>query len=705
MAPAAHAAHAAHAADAADAADADLDEAPAALRRLWVAYALWASWPLLPFYPAYAFYLGRDDHCWLYAVTFGGFGVGWVVDGFCLPWYVADHNEPADGCTVGHRWLPSRSTVDLLLAPLRWALVVATGCYFGLLGACLVPPVTAHIGAGLADGLRLALGLVAAACGTQVARRCVASVRAGCERGAGEAVLGVDQLQDALLGWSCGAVASLLGSADTQRAVGRRWGLLPQLLLGTASIAAGGQRSRPRRAAPSLTTRRPLPPRVARHLAAIAGFLAAAVAAAELHGSFAHARPGPGTGLTGLGQPQPYSGHDCLRAAFADAQRTHQPSGRRHQLQHTPCVSPSRRGLCSGKACAAAAALQAVAESAGLAALAMAADLGVAAAQLATPPPPPPPTPPPTLSPPSQVSGGGGGGGVGGGGVGGGAGGGVGGGAGDGGSECGGRGGECAGGGQGGVQGGGVGGGEFDLGVDLGGGGGGGVLDGAGGDECGGSLGVGSGGSSSGGGGGSNSGGGGGGGSGGAPQRHSSATPSQSQRTPAVAARAPQLAAVSDDARSRSPGGSIDDLCLRWPQPYEALERRRCSAADVRQHWDWHVREEQGGEPRLLHLELGELRVPYQPRGKRLCLDWFLSGDVVGVWGTWECSGDVNQAFIANRSSRAGAALSVHNQQCLHRYLPRRDGHAADAQSPTLLTLRPCPEDELAPPQRARQLE
>ena len=332
--------------DAADATDADLDEAPAAPRRLWVAYALWASWPLLPFYPAYAFYLGRDDHCWLYAVTFGGFGIGWVVDGFCLPWYVADHNETAAGCAVGH---PSRSTVDMLLAPLRWALVVATGCYFGLLGACLVPPLTAHIGAGPADGLRLALGLVAAACGTQVARRCVASVRAGCERGASEAVLGVDQLQDALLGWSCGAVASLLGSADTQRAVGRRWGLLPQLLLGTASIAAGGQRSRPRRAAPSLTTRRPLPPRVARHLAAIAGFVAAAVAAAELHGSFAHAsQAGPGTSL---GQPQPYSGHDCLRAAFADAQRTHQPSGHLHQLRHTPCVSPSRtsRRWCRGR--------------------------------------------------------------------------------------------------------------------------------------------------------------------------------------------------------------------------------------------------------------------------------------------------------------------------------------------------------------------
>ena len=227
---AAHADNGAGAADTADAAEADLDEAPATPRRLWAVYALWAAWPLLPFYPAYAFYLGRDDHCRLYAVTFGGFGVGWLVDGFCLPYYVADHNEPAAGCTVGRRWLPSRSTVDLLLAPLRWVLVVATGCYFGLLGACLVPPMAAHIGAGPADGLRLALGLVAAACGTQVARRCVATVCAGCERGASEALLGADQLRDALLGWWCGALASLLGSVDTQRAVGRRWGLLPQLL-------------------------------------------------------------------------------------------------------------------------------------------------------------------------------------------------------------------------------------------------------------------------------------------------------------------------------------------------------------------------------------------------------------------------------------------------------------------------------------------
>ena len=197
------------------------------------------------------------------------------------------------------------------------------------------------------------------------------------------------------------------------------------------------------------------------------------------------------------------------------------------------------------------------------------------------------------------------------------------------------------------------------------------------------------------------SGGGGGDGSGGgAPQRYSSASPSQ--RTHAEGARA-QPVAASDDARSRSPGGSIDDLCLRWPQPYEALERRRCSVADVRQHWEWHARTEQGGEPRLLQFELGEFRI--LDRGKRLCLDWFLSGDVVGVWGTWECSGDVNQAFIANRSSRAGAALSVHNQQCLHRFQPRRHGHTGDTQSPLLLTLRPCPQDELTSPQRARLLK
>ena len=59
-------------------------------RRLITAYVLW----LWPFYPFYAMYLGRDMHCLLYTVTFGGFGLGWALDFLAMPLYVADHNEP-----------------------------------------------------------------------------------------------------------------------------------------------------------------------------------------------------------------------------------------------------------------------------------------------------------------------------------------------------------------------------------------------------------------------------------------------------------------------------------------------------------------------------------------------------------------------------------------------------------------------------------
>ena len=78
-----------------------------------------------------------------------------------------------------------------------------------------------------------------------------------------------------------------------------------------------------------------------------------------------------------------------------------------------------------------------------------------------------------------------------------------------------------------------------------------------------------------------------------------------------------------------------------------------------------------------------------------------MSGDTVGTWGTWDCNGDANQAFVANRSSLSGAARCVHNQQCLHRFQPRKHGHEHEVHSYLLLALRPCPE-EAALPGRAR---
>ena len=61
-------------------------------RRLVIAYALWLFTPLI--WPgAYLFYLGRDTHAVLHTVSLGGFGIGWLLDAFYIPLYVADHNS------------------------------------------------------------------------------------------------------------------------------------------------------------------------------------------------------------------------------------------------------------------------------------------------------------------------------------------------------------------------------------------------------------------------------------------------------------------------------------------------------------------------------------------------------------------------------------------------------------------------------------
>ena len=108
-------------------------------RALWKAYALWLFTPLV--WPgAYLFYLGRDTHAWLHTVTFGGFGIGWLLDFFYIPLYVADQNEP-DGYLEGVERRMSRyfSLDFLLLMPLRLLLILIAGTYFGLIFAYVLP--------------------------------------------------------------------------------------------------------------------------------------------------------------------------------------------------------------------------------------------------------------------------------------------------------------------------------------------------------------------------------------------------------------------------------------------------------------------------------------------------------------------------------------------------------------------------------------
>jgi hypothetical protein len=58
----------------------------------WPAYVLWL--PLFNlFWPGcHLYYLGRDLQCFLYMITFGGFGLAWARDIVRIPAYVAEYN-------------------------------------------------------------------------------------------------------------------------------------------------------------------------------------------------------------------------------------------------------------------------------------------------------------------------------------------------------------------------------------------------------------------------------------------------------------------------------------------------------------------------------------------------------------------------------------------------------------------------------------
>lgn len=112
-------------------------------RRLLTAYALWLCFPLV--WPgAYLFYLGRDTQAWLYSVSCGGFGVGWLVDALYIPLYVADYNEPPGF----HERLERRPSFfgslcnrfnSLVMAPMTLTVQLFIALEFGAIAAYLVP--------------------------------------------------------------------------------------------------------------------------------------------------------------------------------------------------------------------------------------------------------------------------------------------------------------------------------------------------------------------------------------------------------------------------------------------------------------------------------------------------------------------------------------------------------------------------------------
>lgn len=166
-------------------------------RRLITAYVLW----LWPFYPFYTMYLGRDMHCLLYTVTFGGFGLGWALDFLAMPLYVADHNEPAGYAERAQKRHDAWFAWSTLFAPARWLLLATSGALSGAVAANLVPPngvllpvigplYARAFGAqpGQPGGinpqhlvaLRLLVAVLGASFGLRLATPCVLTVRRSC---------------------------------------------------------------------------------------------------------------------------------------------------------------------------------------------------------------------------------------------------------------------------------------------------------------------------------------------------------------------------------------------------------------------------------------------------------------------------------------------------------------------------------------------
>lgn len=88
-----------------------------------VAYALWVlGGPL----GLHHIYLDRDSHAFLWMVTLGGFGLGWIREVLRIPSYVAEANRDADGLKRHHKpqALPP-------LGPVRFVGQVCVGIYFG----------------------------------------------------------------------------------------------------------------------------------------------------------------------------------------------------------------------------------------------------------------------------------------------------------------------------------------------------------------------------------------------------------------------------------------------------------------------------------------------------------------------------------------------------------------------------------------------
>ena len=256
-------------------------------RRLLTAYFLWLFCPLV--WPgAYLFYLGRDTHAWLQTVSFGGFGIGWLLDLFYIPLYVADHNEPMGYFDRvekrNERWYRLSS---LLAAPFTLLVRIVIAVCFGVIGAYLVPrPLVLPSALGVPPLTKL----TSAAVGHCVGMLCVAvalhltGTRLGRTRTAcrWRPVLIWTALCSAVLAPNL-MEQSQLHAEDFNHVLGFVLGALG-VLIGTSSGRYTALERSPRRC----TQRRSLSVRLLVHWVGVAAVAGAAVGAFHLNGSFTH---------------------------------------------------------------------------------------------------------------------------------------------------------------------------------------------------------------------------------------------------------------------------------------------------------------------------------------------------------------------------------------------------------------------------------
>ncbi|XP_027700293.1 dnaJ homolog subfamily C member 22 [Vombatus ursinus] len=118
---------------------------------LLVTYALWAiGGPV----GLHHLYLGRDSHALLWMLTLGGGGLGWLLEFWKLPSFVAQANQARRQRKNHEELIPS-------LSPLRFVAQILVGIYFGFVALISLSFMTSFYMVGLPLAVGLGVLLVA----------------------------------------------------------------------------------------------------------------------------------------------------------------------------------------------------------------------------------------------------------------------------------------------------------------------------------------------------------------------------------------------------------------------------------------------------------------------------------------------------------------------------------------------------------------